>query len=159
MARTLLGLPEDHIIFCNFGRLGRVEPELVRAWAGILHSVPTSILCLLERPVIAGIRLQDQFRRAGIDAGRIRFLPPLQPKREHLAQMAAADFFLDTVTYNGHTRVSDALWAWLPVVTCPGREWLSRVATSLLSAAGLTELVTKDLSAYQQLATSFAQDP
>eukprot|EP00961_Rhodomonas_salina_P065776 883774-Rhodomonas_salina.1 len=43
-ARALLGLPEDSILFCNFGRLGRVEPELVRAWTGILRAVPTSVL-------------------------------------------------------------------------------------------------------------------
>eukprot|EP00961_Rhodomonas_salina_P115494 1554650-Rhodomonas_salina.1 len=65
-ARSLLGLPADSIIFCNFGRLGRVEPELISAWAGILHSVPAGIICLLERPAIAGILLREQFRRAGI---------------------------------------------------------------------------------------------
>eukprot|EP00961_Rhodomonas_salina_P014663 196674-Rhodomonas_salina.1 len=72
--------------------------------------------------------------------------------------MAAADLFLDTLTYNGHTTVSDALWTGLPVITCPGREWLSRVAASLLTVAGLKDLVAKDLSEYQQLAINLAQD-
>eukprot|EP00961_Rhodomonas_salina_P087846 1181747-Rhodomonas_salina.1 len=91
-----------------------------------MRAVPTGILCLLERPAIAGIRLQDQFRRAGLANGRIRFLQPVHLKREHLARMAATDVFLDTLTYNGHTTVSDVLWAGLPVVTCPGTEWPSR---------------------------------
>ena len=34
---------------------------------------------------------------------------------------ASAHPFLDTLPYNAHTTASDALWAGLPVVTCPGQ--------------------------------------
>jgi predicted O-linked N-acetylglucosamine transferase (SPINDLY family) len=67
--------------------------------------------------------------------------------------------FLDTLPYNAHTTASDALWAGLPVLTCMGRSFASRVAASLLHAAGLPELVTHSLADYEALAMSLAADP
>lgn len=37
----------------------------------------------------------------------------------HLRRAEAADLFLDTVAYNGHTSATDALWAGVPVHPCP----------------------------------------
>jgi protein O-GlcNAc transferase len=62
---------------------------------------------------------------------------------DHLARHAAADLFLDTFYYNGHTTASDALWAGLPLVTRLGDTFAGRVAASLLNAIGLPELVTR----------------
>jgi predicted O-linked N-acetylglucosamine transferase (SPINDLY family) len=47
----------------------------------------------------------------------------------------------------------------LPVVTCAGRTFASRVAGSLLRAVGLPELVTASLGAYEDLALALATDP
>ncbi|MEO8113058.1 MAG: hypothetical protein ABI655_01670, partial [Phenylobacterium sp.] len=47
----------------------------------------------------------------------------------------------------------------LPVVTCAGRSFASRVATSLLHAVGLPELVTDSLEAYEALAYDLATRP
>jgi len=55
----------------------------------------------------------------------------------------AADLFLDTLPYNAHTTASDALWAGLPVLTCMGESFASRVAASLLSALDMPELITQ----------------
>ena len=61
--------------------------------------------------------------------------------------------------YNAHTTASDALWAGVPVVTCLGDTFASRVAASLLSAIGLPELVSPDLAGYEALALALAQAP
>jgi predicted O-linked N-acetylglucosamine transferase (SPINDLY family) len=70
-----------------------------------------------------------------------------------------ADLFLDTLHYNAHATACDALWAGVPVLTCPGDTFASRVAGSLLTAVGLPELITHSLADYETLALRLACDP
>ena len=78
---------------------------------------------------------------------------------EHMARHKAADLFLDTLPYNAHTTASDALWSGLPVLTCMGESFASRVAASLLNAIGLPELVTTTQNEYELLAIELASTP
>jgi predicted O-linked N-acetylglucosamine transferase (SPINDLY family) len=78
---------------------------------------------------------------------------------EHLARHKAADLFLDTSPCNAHTTASDALWAGLPLITCMGESFASRVAASLLNAIGLSELVTDSQAEYDKLAIELATTP
>jgi len=80
------------------------------------------------------------------------------PGEEYLAQYRRADLFLDTLPFNGGATTSDALWAGLPVVTCAGEAFASRMAGSLLHAIGLPELVTNSLAEYEALALKLATD-
>jgi predicted O-linked N-acetylglucosamine transferase (SPINDLY family) len=77
---------------------------------------------------------------------------------EHLARHRAANLFLDTWPYNAHTTASDALWAGLPVLTCAGEGFASRVAASLLTAIGLPELIVSAPEHYEELAVHLATD-
>ena len=77
-------------------------------------------------------------------------------RSEHLARHRLADLFLDTLPCNAHTTASDALWAGLPVLTCMGETFASRVAASLLRAVDLPELVTTTVAAYEELAVEIA---
>ena len=86
------------------------------------------------------------------------FAPRLERIEDHLARQRQADLFLDTLPYNAHSTAIDALWAGLPVVTCIGSAFAGRVGASLLAAAGLPELVTADLEAYEALAAKLAGD-
>jgi len=81
------------------------------------------------------------------------------PLAEHLARHVTADLFLDTLPYNAHTTANDALFAGLPVLTCAGETFASRVSGSQLLAIGLPELVTHDLAAYEALALALAREP
>ncbi|HEY0267869.1 MAG TPA: glycosyltransferase, partial [Methyloradius sp.] len=54
---------------------------------------------------------------------------------------------------------SDALWMGLPVLTCAGDSFASRVAGSLLQAANLPELVTTNLGEYEEKALMLVTDP
>ena len=94
----------------------------------------------------------------GIDPARLVFAPRV-PKPEHLARLKLADLFVDTYTYNAHTTSSDALWAGVPVITCPADAFAGRVAASLLKAIGLPELICADVDAYQRSAIELALDP
>ena len=60
--------------------------------------------------------------------------------------------------FNAHTTASDALWAGLPVLTCCGESFASRVAASLLEAVRLPELIAPDHERYEQWAVELAFD-
>jgi len=81
------------------------------------------------------------------------------PTDQHLARMSLADLFLDGLPYNAHTTGSDALWAGVPLITRRGTAFPGRVAASLLTAAGLPELVTGSAADFEALAIKLASDP
>ena len=72
--------------------------------------------------------------------------------------MQLSDIALDPFPCNGHTTTSDALWAGVPVVALLGKHFAGRVATSILAAVGLPELVTKTPVKYENLAVKMATD-
>lgn len=76
-----------------------------------------------------------------------------------MARYALADLFLDTFPFNAGTTANDALWMGLPVLTLSGRSFAARMAGALLTAAGLPELITYDLQAYQDKAVELATTP
>jgi protein O-GlcNAc transferase len=112
---------------------------------------------LLETNAEATRNLRDEARRHGVAAQRLIFAPRV-PLAQHLARHAVAGLFLDTFPCNAHTTANDALFAGLPLLTCAGETFASRVSGSQLIAAGLPELVTHSLEAYEALATVLAQN-
>ncbi len=123
----------------------------------LLLATPDSVLWLLECNSLATANLRQAAQDQGVDADRLVFAPRL-PLDQHLARHAHADLVLDTRPYNAHTTASDALWMGVPLITCAGDTFASRVAASLLQAAGLPELVTDSPQAYETLALELAQD-
>ena len=156
--RAECGLPETGFVFCCLSAAYKITPPIFDVWMRLLSEVPGSVLWLLDSgPAATGnLRREADARLAG-GAARLVFAPSL-PNREHLARLAAADLFLDTLPYNAHTVTSDALWAGCPVVTCAGATFASRVAGSILRAAGLAELVTTSLADYEGLALRLARE-
>jgi protein O-GlcNAc transferase len=67
--------------------------------------------------------------------------------------------FIDTLPCNAHTTASDALWAGLPVLTCMGETFASRVAASLLNAIELPELITNTQADYEAKAIELGNNP
>jgi predicted O-linked N-acetylglucosamine transferase (SPINDLY family) len=150
-ARAELGLPESAPVFCCFNQAFKILPEVFAAWMRILRAVPGSVLWLLEANAAASRNLRLQAARHGVDPARIVYARRVSPQ-EYLARIPAADLFLDTFPYNAHTTAADALWAGVPVLTCAGETFASRVAGSMLAAAGLPELITRRLDEYESLA-------
>jgi len=157
-SRSECGLPEDGFVFACFNRSYKITPDVWRSWMRILSAVPQSVLWLFETNAPAKAALLEQAAAHNIEVSRIIFAPSMRSDR-HLARIGNADLFLDTAPYGAHTTASDALWAGLPVVTCAGQTFASRVGASLLSAFGLPELITQTLEAYEALAIEVANKP
>jgi predicted O-linked N-acetylglucosamine transferase (SPINDLY family) len=157
-SRAECGLPERGFVFCCFNNPYKLSPEIFDLWMRLLAAVPESVLWLLARNDIGADHLRREAAARGIDPARLVFAPVVAPP-EHLARHRLADLFLDAFPCGAHTTASDALWAGLPVLTCAGRSFVSRVAGSLLRAVGLPELVTSSLADYESLALALARDP
>jgi predicted O-linked N-acetylglucosamine transferase (SPINDLY family) len=158
--RAECGLPPDGVVFCAFHQTAKITEEVFDTWVDVLQGVPGSVLWLRSLGGEAARNLGARARGRGIDAQRLAFAPNLVEKARHVARMAAADVFLDTFgRYNGHSTVNEALWAGVPVVTLAGASFASRVAASLVAAAGVPDLAVRDRAEYVALAVRLARDP
>ena len=153
--RSFYGLPDDAFVFCAFNNNYKIAPEMFEAWIRILHRTPDSLLWLLEDNRWSRQNLIKHAEGAGVDPARLHFAGRIDP-RDYLTRFRAADLFLDTNPYNAGTTANDALWAGLPLLTYSGRTYVSRMAGSLLRAAGLPELITYNFEQYEAKAHHFA---
>ena len=152
------GLPQAGFVFCCFNNSYKITPRVFSIWMRLLQQVDHSVLWLLHDNDDAVRNLRKEAAQRGIDPARLVFAPRQLPEL-HLARHCHADLFLDTLPINAHTTASDALWAGLPLLTCPGEAFAARVAASLLTAAGLPELIAPDWAEYERLALQLATEP
>ena len=152
------GLPEDAFVFCTFNNSYKITPELFDIWMRLVRGVDGSVLWLRVEKPVARNNLRLEAERRGVSPARLIFGERAERER-HLARIALADLFLDSVPYNAHTTANDALWVGLPMVTCPGRSFASRVAASMLTVSNAEELIARDLGAYESLALELARSP
>src|SRR5262249_21773754 len=124
----------------------------------LLRLTEGSVLWLLQSNDPACANLREEARKRGGDPQRLGFAPVCE-QPQHLARIACADLFLDTLPCHGQTSASDALWAGVPVLTCMGDTFAGCVAASLLHAVDLSDLVTDSLAAYEALALKLATEP
>ena len=155
--RREAGLPETGFVFCCFNQSYKITPEVFDLWCRILLAVPNSVLWLLKPHEDAVANLRREATARGVEADRLIFAPTL-PLEQHLGRLQLANIALDTFPYTSHTTASDALWVGTPVVTRIGETFASRVAASLLHAAGLPELVTYGDEDYVSLVAQLALD-
>jgi predicted O-linked N-acetylglucosamine transferase (SPINDLY family) len=157
-SRAQAGLPEDGFVFCAFNNSWKITAPVFEIWMRLLKTVPGSVLWLKEPTIAARKNLEREAAARGVDTARLIFAPDVALE-DHLARQSLAGIFLDTLPYNAHATAAHALWAGLPVITCEGEAFASRVGASLLKAAGLPELVTRSLAEYEVLALRLAQEP
>lgn len=158
-ARRDAGLPESGFVFCSFNNSYKFNPDVFDLWARILEATPGSLLWLSKPPGDADARLRQEIKARGIDPDRIVFAPRVQDLAEHHARIQLADLALDTFPYNSHSTGVDALWCGVPMVSLYGDTFPGRVASSLLKAAGLDDLIAKSKDEYFRLAVDLFDHP
>lgn len=157
MTRAEAGLPEDAVVLCAFNHTYKIGPAAFDAWCGVMRDVPSAVLWLKHtNPQLHG-NAQREAAARGVDPARVLFAPNVS-YADHFSRLALADMFVDTWPYNAHTTAADALWAGLPVVTMFGPTYASRVAASVLAAAGMPELAFDRVEDYQLAITALALD-
>jgi protein O-GlcNAc transferase len=157
LRRRDAGLPEAGFVFCSFNNSYKITPDVFAVWMRLLEQVPGSVLWLIEANAGAVAHLRSEAVRQGVAGERIVFAERTH-RDAHLSRHQLADLFVDTLHYGAHTTASDALRAGLPVLTCLGETFASRVAPSLCRAVGLDELVSDSVAAYEATALALAAD-
>jgi protein O-GlcNAc transferase len=147
------------LVFCAFSKAHKITPAMFGIWLRVMRGVPGSVLWLSDMGEQARENLGHTAERAGVGKHRLVIAPRVTDNTAHLARLALADLYLDTLPYNAHSTTCDALWAGVPVLTCAGRAFASRVASSALLAAGLPELIADDLADYERRALELASNP
>lgn len=141
--RAAFGLPDDALVLCSFNQAIKIRPAAFARWCALLAALPDALLWLPHPSEPVAARLRGAAQGHGIDPARVVFAPHL-PQDEHMARLRHADVAIDTFPYTSHTTASDALWAGVPLVTAYGETFASRVAASILRAAGFGEWAFPD---------------
>jgi predicted O-linked N-acetylglucosamine transferase (SPINDLY family) len=157
-SREAVGLPPNGLVFCCFNNTFKITPEVFNIWMRLLGQIDDSVLWLFESNATAKANLQKEATARGISPERLVFAP-LADYTTYLARTQLADLFLDNNYWNGHSTASDALRCGVPLITCQGTSFASRVASSLLRAIEMPELITHSLEEYEALALKLARDP
>lgn len=154
------GLPAKAMVLCAFNNAQKIDRRVWQRWMTILAAVPKAVLWL-SHPTSAEAMADNLRREAkalGIDPARLVFAKMEPDKARHIRRQQLADLFVDTLTLTASTTALDALWAGLPLVTCPGETWPSRIAASFLTALGLEGCIQPDLDAYEARIIELCQD-
>jgi predicted O-linked N-acetylglucosamine transferase (SPINDLY family) len=158
LMRHKFGLPNTGFVFCCFNNNYKITPPIFSGWMRILKAVENSVLWLIESNKVASKNLKKEAKKFGINEDRLVFAK-YTTVEEHLNRIKLADLFIDTLPCNAHTTTSDALRMGLPVLTCIGSSFASRVAASLLNAVNLPELITTTQEQYESFAIKLAIHP
>lgn len=156
--RESCGLPAEGFVFCSFNNNYKFTPDVFDVWMNILRRVPDSVFWVLADNQWAEDNLCCEAAMRGVDRSRLVFAGRVSPEN-YLARYQTADIFLDSFPFNAGTTANDALWMGLPVLTCSGRSFASRMAGALLTAAKLPELITFNLQDYEEKAVWLATHP
>jgi len=152
-------LPYDGLVFCCFHSFHKITPEIFEIWMRLLVSIKGSVVWFNKADPTTKCNLLIQANNLGVASDRIIFSERIEDRDLYLKRLSLADLFLDTFNYNAHTTAADALWSGLPVLTCPGSSFASRVAASLLLAVNLPEMIASTKSEYEMLALNLANHP
>jgi len=151
-------LPENGFVFCCFNSSYKISPYEFDIWMRVMKKTPRSVLWLPKGNDQAMSNLIREAEQRQVDGNRLIFAQRMPEMGDHLARLQHADLFLDCFNYNAHSTASDALWAGVPIVTRQGEQFSARVASSLLFALGLDDLVTNSSQEYENLILKLALD-
>ena len=153
--------PGGGVVFGSFNTSMKLAPRVLALWARVLKAVPSSRLLLKARGLATPERAREviaTFKNAGIDPKRITCRAETATVEDHLRTYSDVDIALDPFPYNGTTTTLEALWMGVPVITLEGNCHRARVGVSLLTNAGLPNLIARDEEHYIKIAADLARD-
>jgi protein O-GlcNAc transferase len=155
--KELFGFSDDIFIYASFGQTIKITENQFNLWLRILKDTSNSILWLLESNTDSMESLTSFAEKKGIESSRICFAKKTDID-EHINRHQVIDLYLDTYPYNSHTSASDAIWAHCPILTKSGDTFSSRVAGSILTEIGCSELIVDSDESYVYEAIRYASD-
>jgi len=160
-AGPLPALANGTVTFGCFNNLIKISDHAIALWAAVLARVPGARLLIKARdlsraPVLAAIR--RRLVAGGIDLARCELIGYVAGGLANLAAYSRVDIGLDPVPFAGGATTREMLWMGLPVVTLAGASRAARIGASLLTRAGMPELVAVSPADYVRIAAELAAD-
>ena len=146
------------MVYACFNRPEKITPAVFESWLEILRQVPDSVLWIINDEPRVEERLRSRLTAAGLEPQRLLFSPKVESAAFGQA-CALADLLLDTSPYGSGSTAVTALAAGLPLLTCPGGTFVSRMGASLCAATGLEELICPTPEAYRERAIALGRQP
>lgn len=151
-------MERGYVTFGSFNSFAKVTDEMLVQWRNILQAVPNSKLVIKCKicSVPSGQEIvRQRFKRLGGNPDVLE-LRPFSP--DYLTQYGDIDIVLDTAPYNGGLTTCDALYMGVPVIALRGKSHGSRYGASILTAAGVPELIAENLREYTGKAVQLAKN-
>ena len=104
-------------------------------------------------------RLQQAFRRFGLECDRFCTVLPLQKGTAYVDLLQHSDIYLDSFSWSGGMTTLDAIVCNLPIVTCPGAFMRGRHTYAMLRCMGVVETIASDAIEYANIAARLGYDP
>ncbi len=148
-----------YVTFGSFNNFAKVTDEILLLWRSILETVRDARLVIKGKicSIDSGIEIVKQrLSVVGCDLSRIEFRP-YSP--DYLEQYRDIDIALDTAPYNGGLTTCEALYMGVPVISLRGRTHGARFGASILTNAGVRELVVENGLNYVRRAVQLAESP
>ena len=143
------------IHLAGFQNFLKLNDALLQMWNEILARVPQAHLHLrdtMQSPERV-IALAQRCKALGLPMERVTIE---MGNKDYLADLAHMDFVLDTQPYPGGAMTATALYLGVPVLTMRGDSHSRCVGASILTAAGLPELIAGSEEAYIKKAVNLA---
>lgn len=148
-----------YITFGCFNNFIKVRDSVIAAWSRILEQVPESKL-LLEIDGIDDLKflnkVQERLRRQKISLNRVIIEP--RARSNQFILYNKIDIALDPFPCVGGTTSMDTLWMGVPLVTLAGNHFASRMGVTILSNAGMPELIAQSVDEYVSIAVELAKN-
>jgi predicted O-linked N-acetylglucosamine transferase (SPINDLY family) len=146
------------MVFACFNRPDKFDPHRFDAWMEILQAVPGSVLLLVVSNPSSRGRLRQRAQACGVEQERLIFAAKT-PAAQFTELCRLADLFLDTGHYGAGATGAMALQAGLPLLTCPGEHFVSRMGSSLCASVNMHDLICPTAEAYVERAIALGRDP
>ena len=147
----------------RFGSLNharKLSDQTISLWSDLLKAAPNAELALKSFSFIEAAeqqRIRQRFEQGGIQPARILLLPWAEDHATHLAQYNEIDVALDPIPYGGATTTAEALWMGVPVICQQGRGMVGSLSASILTSAGMPELIHINTKNYLTCAINYYQ--
>jgi predicted O-linked N-acetylglucosamine transferase (SPINDLY family) len=146
------------VVFGCFAAPARISSGAIALWHRVLQRVPGSHL-LLKNPAFGDTETQRFWREAFLSFGnRVEFEDVPGGWGRNMDVYSRIDIVLDSFPVSGHTTSIIPLWMGVPVISFSGKHAAQRFGASVLSNAGLTDLLAKTGQEYVDKAVALAND-
>lgn len=146
------------VVFGSVADPARLDRRTVALWRRLLERVPESRV-LAKHGLFDDASARDAWRRRlGDIAGRVDLEGTPGGWGKNMDVYSRFSVVLDSPLHSGNTSVLIPLWMGVPVVTLAGANAWQRAGASILSHAGLPDLVAGDDDRYVDIAARLAAD-